>query len=176
MRATGQFVAPSWGPDPSEGPTAETYLTFATGFGGGEGVTAEYLNGLGLPIKAIQEEQDAVSRRSDLIGVYTHSSSEYWYKSLPLYHGVNGTGLITPFWGMSDVFLLHFVILYALSIIVRYLPSIWYEIEHGKLDHIKVLLDEYIVVTDRVIPELAIERISGISLRVVQPGSLRGPA
>ena len=112
--------------------------------------------------------------RSGLIGVYTHSST-IWYKSLPLYHGINGTSLIVPFWGMSDVFLLHFVILYALSIIVRYLPSFWYEIEYGKLDHIKVLLEEYIAVADRVIPELAIERISGICLRIVQPGSLMCP-
>jgi hypothetical protein len=175
MQATGEFVAPIWGPDPSEGPTAETYLTFATGFGGGEGVTAEYLNGLGLSIKDIKEEHDAVADRKDLTGVYLHPSDEYWHKSLPLYHGVNGTSLIAPFWGMSDVFLLHFVILYALSIIVRYLPSLWYEIEHGKFDHIRALLDEYIVVTDRVIPELAVERISGIGLRVVPPGSLMGP-
>jgi hypothetical protein len=74
------------------------------------------------------------------------------------------------------VFLLHFVILYALSIVVRYLPSLWYEIDHGPLDHIRALLEEYIVVTDRVLPRLAIERITGINLRLLHPGSLMGPS
>ena len=175
MQATGQFAAPNWGPDPSEGPTTETYLTFATGFGGGEGVTAEYLNSLDLPIKEIHAEHDSLSERAELIGVYAHPSSEYWWKSLPLYNGVNGTSLMVPFWGLSDVFLLHFVILYALSIVVRYLPSLWFEIDHGSLDHIKALLEEYMVITDRVLPRLAIERIAGVKLRVVAPGSLFGP-
>jgi hypothetical protein len=67
------------------------------------------------------------------------------------------------------------VILYALSIVVRYLPSLWYEIDHGSLDHIKALLEEYIVITDRVLPRLAIERIAGINLRVLPPDSLMGP-
>ena len=176
MRRTGQYVAPNWGPDPSEGPTNETYLTFATGFGGGAGLTANFLGSLGLQIKDIKEEHDEATGRNNLIGVYTHPSNEYWYKSLPLYHGINGASIIVPFWGLNDVFLLHFVILYALSIVVRYLPSLWFEIDHGSLDHIKALLEEYMVITDRVVPRLAIERIAGISLHVLPPGSFMGPS
>src|SRR5208283_639948 len=111
-----------------------------------------------------------------LIGIYTHPSNELWWKSLSLYHGINGNSIIVPFWGLSDIFILHFIILYSLSIIVRYLPSIWFEIDHGSLDHIKALLEEYMVITDRVLPRLAIERIEGISLSVVSPGSLMGPS
>ena len=175
MRLTGQFVMPNWGPDPSEGPTNQTYLTFATGFGGGEGLTTNYLNSLGLPIADIKEEHDAATGRNVLIGVYTHPSNEYWWKSLPLYHGINGTSIMVPFWCLNDVFLLHFVILYALSIIVRYLPSLWFEIDRGSLDHIKALLEEYMVITDRVLPRLAIERIAGVGLRALHPDSLMGP-
>jgi hypothetical protein len=170
MRLTGQFAAPNWGPDSNQ-----TYLTFATGFGGGKGLTANFLNSLGLPIAEITEEHNVATGRNDLTGVYTHPSNEYWFKSLSLYHGINGTSIIVPFWGLNDVFLLHFVILYALSIVVRYLPSLWYEIDHGSLDHIKALLEEYIVITDRVLPRLAIERIAGINLRVLPPDSLMGP-
>jgi hypothetical protein len=175
MLSTGKFVAPNWGPDPSEGPTSETYVTFATGYGGGEGVTTAFLNGLGLPIKDIAEEIDESSGRIDLVGKYTHPSNEHWWQSLPLHHGTNGTSLIVPFWGSSDPFILHFIILYALSIVVRYLPSLWFEIEYGKLDHLKVLIEEYIVCTDTVLPSLAIERIAGIELHVVPPGSLMAP-
>ena len=173
---TGQYVALKWGPDPSEGPINQTYLTFATGFGGGEGLTTDYLNRLGLPITDFKEEYDSITGQTELIGLHTHPSNEFWWKNLALYHGVNGNSIIAPFWGLNDIFLLHFVILYALSIVVRYLPSVWFEVEHGSLDHMKALLEEYMVVTDRVLPQLAIERIAGIKLQVVQPGSLMAPA
>jgi hypothetical protein len=101
---TGQYVEPTWGPDPSEGTSNQTYLTFATGFGGGEGLTADYLNSLGLPIIDVKEELDAATGRTDLVGVYTHPSNEYWWKSLPLYRGVNGTSFIVPFWGLKVFF------------------------------------------------------------------------
>jgi hypothetical protein len=48
--------------DPSSGASeATTYVTFATGFGGGEGITAEYLSELGLPITTITAETACIS-------------------------------------------------------------------------------------------------------------------
>jgi hypothetical protein len=160
--------------DPGE--TAETYVTFATGFGGGEGVTAEYLNALNLPITNITYEKDPVTNQMDLTGMHRHPGSELWFKSLPLYHAKNGTSLIVLLWeGIVDPFILHFMILYALSIVVRYLPSIWYEIEHGSLDHVKALLEQYIAVSDVVLPKYGIERIAGIDVDVIYPGSMQSP-
>lgn len=66
--------------------------------------------------------------------------------------------------------------LYALSIVVRYLPLLWHEIEDGGLDHIRALIEHYISVFDNVLPKLAIERITGRRLIAVMPGSLEGPA
>jgi hypothetical protein len=65
--------------------------------------------------------------------------------------------------------------LYALSIIVRYLPLLWHEIEDGKLDHIRALIEHYVVIVDNVLPQLAVQRLTGRRLIAVQPGSLQGP-
>ena len=52
------------------------------------------------------------------------------------------------------------MILYALSIVVRYLPSLWHDIEDGDLDNIRALIEHYLVIVDNVLPRLAVERIA----------------
>jgi hypothetical protein len=154
---------------------ATTYLTFATGFGG-EGITPDYLSGLGLPITNIVSETDVVTKRPEIIGEYAHPAAENWYQSLPLYHSNVGTSLIVPIWGrVRDIVVVHFMTLYALSIVVRYLPSIWFEIENGSLDHIRALLEHYVTVADVVLPKCGVERIAGIGVSLVYPGSIHSP-
>jgi hypothetical protein len=65
--------------------------------------------------------------------------------------------------------------LYALNIVVRYLPLLWHEIEDGALDHIRALIEQYLVIVDNVPPQIAISRITGRRLITVQPGSPQGP-
>jgi hypothetical protein len=175
QQETGQFVPPNWGPDPGEGPTTTTYVTIATGFGGGEGVTPEFLGSLDLPINDIVWEKDGAAADEQLIGQYRHASNEHWWQSLPLYHASTGTSLIVPLWGTSDPFIIHFVLLYALSIVVRYLPSFWFQIEHGSLDHVRALLEQYATTVDVVLPKLGFERITGRRLQLIYPGSLNAP-
>ncbi|HHX9840638.1 TPA: YaaC family protein [Salmonella enterica subsp. enterica] len=67
------------------------------------------------------------------------------------------------------------VVLYALSIIVRYLPDTWYEIENGKLDYINALLENYLAIFDSVLPKLAVERLTKVNLVVTAPGSMNSP-
>ena len=96
---------------------------------------------------------------------------------MPTYKsGYCGTSWIVPLWGtIQDPFIIHFVVLYALSIVVRYLPSLWHEIEYGDLDHIRALIEHYIVIVDGVLPQMAVERITGKRLQVVHPGSMQAP-
>jgi hypothetical protein len=156
-------------------PDSTTFLTFATAFGG-EDITPDYLSGLGLPITNIVGEMNAVTKESEIVGEYTHPAAEHWYQSLPLYHSNVGTSLIVPIWGkVSDIFVIHFMTLYALSIVVRYLPSIWHEIESGSLDHIRALLEHYVTVADVVLPKCGVERIAGIRVGLVYPGSMNAP-
>jgi hypothetical protein len=59
--------------------------------------------------------------------------------------------------------------------VVRYLPSLWHEIEDGKLDHIRALIEQYLAVVDNVLPIVAIERITGKRLITVPPVLLHSP-
>jgi hypothetical protein len=58
---------------------------------------------------------------------------------------------------------------------VRYLPSIWQRVEHGDLDHIRALIENYLAVLDHNGPQLALERITGIRLEVATSGSFNAP-
>jgi hypothetical protein len=170
---SGSGGAAKRGPDNGE---VTTYLTFATGYGGGEGITPEYLSGLDFPISDFCLEFDPVFEKEQITGTYKHPAADQWYDSIGLYHSDVGSSLIAPMWGRkSNIFLIHFMTLYALSIVVRYLPSFWYKIEHGELDHVRALLEQYVTVVDAVLPKLSIERITGRHIAVVNPGSLNAP-
>jgi hypothetical protein len=132
---------------------------------------------LSLPLLELESEVDNVSNQTFFTGRLTHQAEEPWYGSLELYKsGYSGTSYIAPLWGgIRDPFIFHFLILYALSIIVRYLPSLWHDIEDGSLDNVRALIEHYLAIVDNVLPRMAIQRITGRDLVVVQPDSLGGP-
>lgn len=67
-----------------------------------------------------------------------------------------------------------FVLLYALSIVVRYRPSVWRRVQEGDLDHMRVLIEAFLAVVERVLPEHFLASISGVRISVHQPGSIFG--
>ena len=67
------------------------------------------------------------------------------------------------------------MILYSLSIIVRYLPDIWYEISSGERDHIGSLIEFYLSIVDKVIPLEMLKRITEREIKISMPGSLSSP-
>jgi len=106
-----------------------------------------------------------------------HPKNKYWHQCVDLYKsGYSGTSIVVPFWGLRDPFIIHFIILYALSIVVRYLPSLWHDIEDGELNHMRALIEQYLAIVDNVLPRLAVEMITGKKLVVVHPGSLMAPS
>jgi len=76
---------------------------------------------------------------------------------------------------VNDVFALHLVLLYALSILARYRPAVWQEVVEGELDQYRSLIAGYYDVFQRVVPELALKRISDRPVAVTQPGSFFAP-
>jgi hypothetical protein len=62
------------------------------------------------------------------------------------------------------------VLLYALSIVVRYRPSLWRRVQEGDLDHLRVLIEAFLFVVERILPEQFLETVSGSSRRLWQPG------
>jgi len=64
------------------------------------------------------------------------------------------------------------ITLYAFSIMVRYMPSIWRRVEGGDWDQYLVLVRTAVTVFERLLPEQFLEAITNEGVHVSQPGSL----
>jgi hypothetical protein len=157
--------------------TTPEKLTYISIHPHGQNLTADFLNSLGLPIKNIRLADDESEKHPYFIGDFTHENKGFWWEHLETYKsGYSGTSLIVPFWQtVTDPVIIHLMTLYALSIVVRYLPLLWHEIEDGELNHIRALIEHYITIFDSILPKLAIERITGRRFIAVTPGSMQGP-
>jgi hypothetical protein len=102
-----------------------------------------------------------------------HPGKEFWFEVLKIHHSPLGRqALIQPIFGVIDEYrAICVVLLYALSIIVRYRPSIWRRVQEGDLDHMRVLIEAFLTVVERVLPEQYLERITGQRVLAKQPGS-----
>ena len=84
-------------------------------------------------------------------------------------------GLILPVFGsVTHYRAVCFSVLYALSILVRYRPGLWRRVQEGDLDHMRALVEAFLTVVERILPEQFLESITGEKTSVHQPGSLLG--
>jgi hypothetical protein len=160
---------------PSDTDIVKSYVAI---FHRGAALTAEDFDGFGFEIKnlALAPANPALHQHERFVGEVTHPKGTVWWNFVDTYKsGYSGTSLIVPLWGTRDPFVLHFAILYAFSIVVRYLPETWHSIEHGSLDNVRALLEHYLVIVDNVLPHLAVERLTQKRLLVVHPGSMNAP-
>jgi hypothetical protein len=160
-------------PEPSNG----TRISYVDLYTSNKLVTAEWLAATALPFSSYEPGFDEHSQTSFWTGALHHPpTGKNYLDHLEHYKSdYCGTSVIAPFWGCTDLFTLHLATLYALSIVVRYLPSLWHRVEHGNLDHVRVLIDHYLSILDHIGPALALERITGIQLQVSVPGTLTSP-
>jgi hypothetical protein len=80
--------------------------------------------------------------------------------------------LIRPIFGNIDEYrAISVTLLYALSIIVRYRPSIWRRVQEGDLDQMRVLIEASLAVVERVLPEQFLEKITGQKVHAKLTGS-----
>jgi hypothetical protein len=163
-------------PDPSEdSATDKTYMAI---YHRGIPITAEDLATYGFGVTNIEQvpANDQLHSDAHFVGEVHHPKGSLWWSHVDTYKsGYCGTSMIVPVWGTRDPFVLHFAILYAFSIVVRYLPETWHTIEHGKLDNIRALLEHYLVIVDNVLPHLAVERLTKKRLIVAHPGGFNAP-
>jgi len=104
-----------------------------------------------------------------------HAGREYWYEVLPVHHSPfkKGSTLILPvIGGMSEFRTVAVITLYALSILVRYMPSAWRRVEGGDWDEHLSLVKNALGVFERLIPEQFLESIIGEQIYASQPGGL----
>lgn len=146
-----------------------TYATLTDGSGR---LTKEDIARFPGPISEIQALPSQNGARRFRAAV-DHAGMAVWWDALPLYRSPLGrTALILPiFSGVGDFRHICMVTLYALSIIVRYRPSLWRRVQEGDLDNMRVLIEAFLAVVERVLPEQFLAKISGQKVFAKQPGS-----
>lgn len=70
------------------------------------------------------------------------------------------TAYISPLCeGLDKPLHYHFMALYVLSILVRYRPNRWREILEGDLQRFRQLLSEYVMIAERIVPNLFLDHL-----------------
>jgi len=110
-------------------------------------------------------------------GKLAHPAGQLWWSHIKSYKSAMcGSSWIKPLLGhVDDPFSLNLMMLYELSILARYRPAVWREIIEGALDQYRALIEAYNQVVDRVIPELALQAISGQRVTATTSGSMLAP-
>lgn len=124
------------------------------------------------PISEIREVPSEGYGRHFRIAV-DYDGKDTWWHALKVHHSpFQRQALILPIFGIVDEYrAICMVLLYALSIVVRYRPSIWRRVQGGDLDHMRVLIEAFLVVAERVLPEQFLEKITAERVFAQQPGS-----
>lgn len=103
-----------------------------------------------------------------------HVGKDMWFEALPIHHSpFERNALILPVFGVVGEYrAICVVLLYALSIVVRYRPSVWRRVQEGDLDHMRVLIEAFLAVVERVLPEQFLEKVSGQRVFAKHPGAI----
>ena len=155
----------------------EQTSTFVAIYPDSPACTVEYVRSLNIPLSNLEEAQAIGSKTKHIVGELAHPAGDQWWRHIPLYKSSYcGTTYIVPVLGkISDPVALHLLLLYSLSIICRYMPDLWYDINVGKLNQLRSLIEHYLAVFDRVMPHKMLERVSDTDILMTTPGSLNAP-
>lgn len=166
---TGQFVLSA----PDNSPQKTTDISF---YSDSKKITTDYLASLDTPFKNFKEHTESPFNTPSIIGEFAHPNIGYWHEYLKVYSSSYATAsYVIPLWSSTyDSVVTNFTLLYALSIIVRYLPDLWYRINSGDINHMGSLIEYYISIIDHILPLQMLERINGTQISIHNPGSLFG--
>lgn len=103
-----------------------------------------------------------------------NKENEYWFQTLPIHNSpfIRNSIIIPIFNDVYEYRALVTCILYALSIIVRYRPSIWRSVLKGELEKYRVMIEQFLDVVERITPEEFLKKITGKDIRVIMSGSI----
>ena len=154
------------------GKVNSTYVLFIDRSGE---VPIERLKSTGWPIAEIQQVNDYKHTGTAYRGRVDHAGHDLWWGALPTFTSpfVNSVGLLLfpTVGGLREYRTIAVMTLYALSIMVRYLPSAWRRIEGGDEDQYLALVRASLAVWERVLPEHFLESIAWERVRTGQPGT-----
>ncbi|QED28175.1 hypothetical protein FRD01_13225 [Microvenator marinus] len=110
-----------------------------------------------------------------LEGIVNHPNHKYWWGALPLHRNRNlaSSCLILPVFGRWLPYRVHAVVLlYALSILVRYMPGTWQRVVGGPWDHYEVVIESLLDGFSKILPEVFLKELIPHDLDVYLPGSI----
>ena len=124
------------------------------------------------PISEISEIEPEGPGRRYRVAV-DHPGKQFWWEALRIHQSpFEHSALVRPIFGnVGEYRAICVALLYGLSIVGRYRPSIWRRVQEGDLDHVRVLIEAFLAVTERVLPEQFLEKITGQRVFAKQPGS-----
>jgi len=128
----------------------------------------------GWPLAEVQRVEDFNEPGTAFRARIDHVGHEVWWNVLPTHSSPFGhrTTLLFPtVGGMNQYRTIAATTLYALSIMVRYMPSAWRRIEGGDEDEYLALVKAALSVWGRVLPEQFLQSIAGDKVVTAQPGS-----
>lgn len=101
----------------------------------------------------------------------THPKGTPWWSVLHLHSSpFQRQALILPIFEVVNQYrALCLVLLYGLSIVVHYRPSVWRLAQEGELDPMRVLIEAFLTVVERILPEQFLETITGQRVFAGQP-------
>ena len=131
-----------------------------------------------LPIAELSLTSDPEARGGQAFRARVdHPGIEHWSQALPLHQSPfeNGGALILPpLCDFNEYRVIAMAVLYALSILVRYMPRSWRRVEGGDLDQHLALVKTAMGVFERILPQEFLEAITGERVVAAQPGSFWG--
>lgn len=135
-------------------------------------MTADHIAALPGPIREIALVQSEGGGHMFRAAVDHPGQASFW-SALNVHQSPSErAALIMPlFDGVVHYRAMCVVILYALSIVVRYRPSLWRRIQEGDLDHLRALIEAFLAAAERILPEQFLESVTGERMSVAQPGS-----
>lgn len=104
-----------------------------------------------------------------------HPGLQYWHEALLLHKSpyLQSSALVMPvIGGVNDYRAVALAILYALSILVRYMPGSWRRVEGGDWDQHLSVMRATLDVFERLLPQEFLESITNERILTSLPGSL----
>ena len=94
-----------------------------------------------------------------------HPGFDYWssvvpHHTSPFLGGIGGAIILPVLGDVYEHRVYAFCILYALSILVRYMPGTWRKVEGGEWDHHLVVIEAILAYYERILPQSFLEEIT----------------
>ena len=125
------------------------------------------------PITIINHYEDNVSKSVGWRTFVKHNKNAQHYESYHTHKGLSASMMIAPLFGRTDDWEVFAVmILYMLSIIVRYMPNLWTRILHGDLDYNKAIIYQFSRIAERELTQIFLEKLTGKRVMITHPQGL----